>query len=132
MKRGLGVAIIALALAIVVTPQFLKCPPEKMANGTTMIMPCNYTASAEIATGVPILAVGSMLVFIRKKESLRYLGLVGVILGAFVILLPTSLTGVCSGPMPCRTVMKPSLLTFGSLVIVTSVTGMVSSFKKGE
>jgi len=89
-------------------------PSREDGDGTIMIMVCNYTASAEIATGVPILAVGLMMAFARKKESFRYLGVLGIVLGVFAMLLPTVLIGVCSCPLLCTTVMKPSLLTFGS------------------
>ena len=135
MSKGLGVAIIVLALAIAIIPQFTNCEAQgrqlTLANGTTTPMKCTWTARAEIATGVPLLAVGSMMLFIRKRESLGYLGGLGMILGVFAMLLPTSLIGVCSGPMVCHTVMKPSLLTLGSLVIAASLTGVMLSLRKG-
>ena len=136
MRKVLGVAIIALALAITIIPQFTNCGAQgrqlTLANGTTTPMKCTWTARAEIATGIPILALGSMMLFVRKKESLRYLGVSGMTLGVFVMLLPTSLIGVCSGAMLCHTVMQPSLLALGSLVTAASLTGVMLSLRKGE
>jgi hypothetical protein len=136
MNRVLGVAIIALALAIIVIPQFTNCEAQgrvlTLASGKTTPMKCTWTARAEIATGVPILAIGSMMLFVRKKESLRYLGGMGAVLGIFAMLLPTVLIGVCSGNMVCHTVMKPSLLTFGALVTAAGVIGITLASRKGE
>ncbi len=136
MRKVLGVTIIALALAITIIPQFTNCQAQghllKLADGRTVPMKCTWTARAEIATGVPILAVGSMMLFTRKRESLRHLGVLGLILGVLVMLLPTSLIGVCSSSMLCNTVMKPSLLAFGSLVTAASLIGVTLSLRKGE
>jgi hypothetical protein len=136
VKMVLGVAIIALALAIIAVPQFTSCGAQgrvlTLANGKTTPMKCTWTARAEIATGVPILGVGSLMLFARRKESLRYLGLLGMILGVLVMLLPTTLIGVCSGSMPCNTVMRPSLLTFGAFVTAASLTAVALSLKEGE
>jgi hypothetical protein len=70
-----------------------------------------------------------MTLFARKRESRRYLGGLGIVLGVFVMLLPTSLIGVCSGPMLCHTVMQPSLLALGSLVTIASLTGVTLSWR---
>lgn len=134
MNKVLGIAIIALALAIIAIPQVTNCEAQgrmlTLANGKTTPMKCTWTARAEIATGVPILAIGSMMLFARRKESLRYLGGLGAILGIFAIALPTFLIGVCSGNMVCHTIMRPSLLTFGSGVIAASLLGVALSLRK--
>jgi hypothetical protein len=136
MNKVLGVLIIALALAIIVIPQFTSCEAQgrmlTLANGKTTPMKCTWTARAEIATGVPVLVIGLMMLFANKKESQRYLGGLGAILGIFVMLLPTVLIGVCSGNMVCHTVMKPSLLTLGTLVTAFGLIGMMLSFRKGR
>jgi hypothetical protein len=136
VNKVLGVAIITLALAIIITPQFLNCEAQgrilTLANGTTTPMKCLWSARAEIAAGVPVLIIGAMTLFVRRKESYRYLGLLGTILGVFVLLIPTALIGVCRTAMVCNTVMRPSLMLFGSLVIVAFLTGLVLSFRKWE
>jgi hypothetical protein len=136
MNKVLGVALVVLALAITIIPQFTNCEAQghvlTLASGKTTPMKCTWTARAEIATGVPILAVGAMMLFARRRESLRYLGGLGAVLGIFAMLLPTSLIGVCSGSMMCHTVMQPSLLTFGALVTISGLVGMMLSWRKGE
>jgi hypothetical protein len=136
MTKVLGAAIIVLALAIGIIPQFTTCASQgdhlTLQSGKTTEMKCLWTARAEIATGVPILMVGVSMIFTRKKEIHRYLGSFGLIMGVLAILLPTTLIGVCSSTMLCNTVMKPTLLTLGSLVITASVIGIALSFKRGE
>jgi hypothetical protein len=133
MRKVLGVAIIGLALAIIITPQFLNCEAQgrmlTLANGTTTPMRCFWSARAEIGVGIPILAIGIMMLFVRRKENFRYLGLLGTILGIFVLLIPTTLIGVCKTTMVCNTVMRPSLMLFGSLAIVGFLTGLALSLR---
>ena len=136
MNKVLGVALVVLALAVISIPQFTTCESQgrtlALANGKTTPMKCTWTARAEIAAGVPVLAIGAMMLFARKKESLRFLGGLGAVLGVFTMLLPTSLIGVCSGAMVCHTVMKPSLLTLGSVITAAGLAGMVLSMRKNE
>lgn len=135
MKNILGMALILLALAIAIIPQFTTCQSQgmamTMANGQTVPMKCLWTARAEIVTGSTLFIIGLMMFFARKKESLRYLSALGVVVGVFVMLLPTVLIGVCVGTMLCDTVMKPTLLTLGFLVIISSLIGILS-FRKGD
>ena len=134
MNKILGVTLLVLALAISITPQFLDCNAQghvmTMANGKTVPMVCLWTARAEIAEGIPLFAAGVMMFLARRKESLQYLNILGIILGICVMLLPTVLIGVCDTTMVCTTVMRPSLLTFGSLVILTSLIGILLSMRK--
>ena len=136
MSKFLGMALIILALAIAIIPQFTNCSSEErymtLASGMTTPMICHWTARAEIAIGVPLFVIGAMVLFIRKKENLRYLGGLAAVLGIMAMLLPTSLIGVCTGSMLCDTVMKPTLLTLGSLVIVCGFIGITLSLRKGE
>jgi hypothetical protein len=136
MSKVLGVALIVLALAITTIPQFTSCEAQgrelTLANGKTTPMRCTWTARAEIAAGVPVLAVGVMMFLARKWESMRYVGGLGAMLGIFAVLLPTSLIGVCSGSMVCHTVMQPALLTLGSLVTVFGLAGVALAWRKGE
>ena len=136
MNKILGVVVIALALAIAITPQFLNCEAHghtlTLANGATTPMRCYWSARAEIATGAPLIGIGVMMLFVRRKESLGYLGALGTILSIFVLLIPTVLIGTCRSMMVCNTVMKPSLMLFGSLIGVTCVAGMALSFWKKE
>ena len=79
-------------------------------------------------TAGPLAAVGILLGFSQRKRTIRALGILGIVLGVFVILLPGTLIGVCaSDQMICNMVMRPSLILGGVLVIVTSVFALLAS-----
>jgi hypothetical protein len=136
MKGFLGVFLVVLGLAIAIIPQFTNCEAQgrrlTLASGATTPMKCTWTARAELATGIPILGIGAMIVFARRNETLRYMGGLSLIMGVFAMLLPTRLIGVCSSSMQCHTVMQPSLLTFGGLVIGSGIAVMALSLRKGQ
>jgi len=127
MTRILGVTIIVLALAISIIPSFTDCASQggalTLASGKEIPMKCHWTAKAEIAVGVPLMAVGAVTVVNRRKQALMALGIVGGLLGLFAILLTTNgLIGVCTTPtMICRTVMKPAMTVLGSAAIAASL-----------
>jgi len=94
-------------------------------------MKCNYTADAEMALALPILIEGLVLV-IGRKESQFGLALVGAALGISVILVAYVLIGVCSSTMmtmDCITIMKPSLLVLGLLLILANIGLLWSSMR---
>jgi len=127
-----GVVLLALALAIIIIPQYTSCEHNgkhiTLANGRQIPMKCNWTAKSEIVVGVSLAVVGAMMTLSRRKESLRNLALLGVVLGVFAILLPTDhLIGVCTSNMECHTVMKPTLITLGSVVVGISVFSLIFS-----
>jgi hypothetical protein len=123
-----GIVLVALALLIAILPQFTTCESQgkyiTMASGATTPMKCSWTAKAELAVGVPLFAVGAMMSFNRRRENLLSLSVLGTILGVAVLLLPTSLIGVCSSNMLCNTVMKPVLLAAGGLATTISLGGL--------
>jgi hypothetical protein len=132
--KWFGIALIVLALGIGIVPQFTDCYAHgqlvTLANGSTQPMKCHWTAQGEIALAVPILGIGAMMTSGRRKESARYLSILGIILGALVITLPTNLIGTCGMATHfCNTAMKPSLLALGSLAMVGSLGGLMLSFK---
>ena len=76
--------------------------------------------------GIPLLALGSVMTFSKRKESRRGLALLGIVLGVMTILLPTTLIGVCaSETMACNSTMKPLLTLAGTLVIAVSMVALV-------
>ena len=130
--RIVALVIVVLALAIAVVPQFTDCQSQGMMitlpNGKQIPMRCHWSGRAEIALAVPLLVVGTMLAVSKRKETGRALSLTGGVLGALVILVPTALIGVCSSSeMVCRTTMEPSLILLGTMVIATSLVGLVLS-----
>jgi hypothetical protein len=136
VTKFLGIALIIFALAIAVVPFFTDCQSQgkalTLANGTSVPMKCHWTGLAEIATSVPLIVVGAMMVANRRKENLLNLGILGSILGILVILLPTNLIGVCQSAMLCNTAMKPALIVLGSLAIVASLAAIVLARKTND
>jgi len=118
--------ILTLGLLAAIVPQFTDCASDgksiTLANGKTIPMKCHWSARAEIAVGVPILGIGLGSAFSRRKETVRTLSMLGVLLGALVILVPTTLIGVCGTPgMTCNTTLRPAMIAVGSLVIAASL-----------
>jgi hypothetical protein len=128
-----GVILIALAIVIAVVPQFLDCQSQgraiTLADGRLIPMKCHWTAVAEIALGVPLVGLGALLALSKRRETRRALGVVGAMLGAFAILLPAALIGVCAmNEMLCNSVMQPTLILAGALVMVISLGAFGFSF----
>jgi hypothetical protein len=136
MSKFLGITLIVLALAIAIVPAVTDCQSQgksiALANGKTIPMKCHWTGIAEMTTGIPLVAVGAMMIASRRRRYLQSLGVLGGILGIIAILLPNTLIGVCSSTMPCNTIMQPTLTILGSLAIVTSLGGLVLSLREKE
>ncbi len=134
VHRFFGIALVVLALAIAIVPAFTDCQSQGKAltttNGKTVPMKCHWTGIAEIGVAVPLLTVGAMMTANRRRDDLRSLGVVGVILGVMAISFPFGLIGVCATPtMVCHTVMRPTLIILGSLAVVGSIGAMVLTRK---
>jgi len=137
MNRFFGIALVVVALAIAIVPQFTDCESQgkmiTLANGKQISMKCHWTARAEIAIGAPLVIVGGMLAASRRKESQRNLAILGIGLGALTMLTPTYLIGVCTTPtMTCYTAMRPALLAAGGLAAAVSVVALVMTQRKKE
>ena len=114
MKLTAAVMII-LAVAIGIVPQFTDCESQgralTLANGRAIPMKCHWTARAEAAIALPLVGAGLIVGLGRGRRALRGPGIMSMVLGASVMLLPTSLIGVCANPdMVCNSVMQPFLL----------------------
>ena len=132
-----AVAIVILALVIGIVPQFTDCQSQGRAlvlqNGKTVAMKCHWTAQSEIAMAVPLLGLGVVMGVSKRKESRRIIAGLGMLLGLFAILLPTVLVGVCaSADMLCNSVMKPTLILSGILVIAISIATLIMSERQAE
>ena len=137
MFKIAAVIIVVLALVVGILPQFTDCQSQGRAialqNGKTVPMKCHWTAIAEIGMAVPLLGVGTVMGVSKRKESRRIIAGLGALLGIFVILFPTRLIGVCaSTDMVCNSVMKPTLIFSGILVIALSVVSLVISERQPE
>ncbi len=137
--KAMAAFIIILALVIGILPQFANCGATgaqiTKADGTKMnvVMKCHWTAQGEIAVGAPLLVLGITSFFSKRKESKRIMAVMGASLGAFAILLPTLLIGVCANSdMLCNNFMRPAMILSGILVIGVSVVSLVISERKME
>jgi hypothetical protein len=127
-----AVLIVVLALVIGIVPQFTDCQSQgramQLPNGMTAPMRCYWSATAELALAIPIAAVGLLLAFSRRRESIRNLSILGIVLGAVAILVPAVLIGTCANPdMICNTVMRPLLILMGTLLVAISVITLIVS-----
>jgi hypothetical protein len=136
MNRLLGIFLAILAINIAIIPQFNNCSYDgkslTLNSGKTVPMKCLWTARAELATGASLLAVGAMITVNRRKESLRNLSVMSIVLGIVVILLPTYLIGVCQSKMDCNIVMRPAMLGLGSLAVLSGLFGLMISRERNE
>jgi hypothetical protein len=122
----IAVLIVVSALLIGAIPLFTDCESQgraiKLPDGRLIPMKCHWTGQAELALALPIAAVGGLLIFSRRRESRRNLGVLGIVLGAAAILVPVTLIGVCaSSDMLCNSVMRPALILLGTLVVAFSL-----------
>jgi Domain of unknown function (DUF4418) len=125
-----GIVLIVAALVVGIVPMFSDCQSQgkaiELANGKLIPMKCHWTGRAELALGVPLLAVGGMVIGSRRKATLQALSITGAILGLGAIALPTFLIGVCgTAGMSCNTVMSPTLIFAGVLTVAAGVVGIV-------
>jgi hypothetical protein len=132
MKKSMGVLIVALALVIGIVPLFTDCLSQgrtlTTTEGKVVPMKCHWTAIAEIGVAIPLALVGIFNVIGKRKETLRFVNLIGTALGALVILFPTVLIGVCANPMMiCNMIMKPTLILSGTIVMAACLSTLVSS-----
>ena len=133
----MGIAIMAIALVIIIVPQFTNCTAGggmvSTAAGKQIPMKCYWTAHAEIATGIPLFVLGLLLLLSRFKENMRNLSILGIILGIMTLLLPVLIIGVCATPtMLCVTVMKPLMITCGAATILAGILALISSIRMKE
>ena len=90
------------------------------------MMKCYWSAHAEIIAGVPLVVIGALLVFARRKETTRALGVLTAVVGVLTILIPTSIVGTClNDQMVCNTEMKPALFISGGITIALGVAVLV-------
>jgi hypothetical protein len=90
------------------------------------MMKCFWSARAELIAGIPLLALGALLLFARRKETTRVLGILTVIAGVLTIMIPTTIVGTCANSMMvCNTEMKPTLLIAGGITIALGIAALV-------
>jgi Domain of unknown function (DUF4418) len=127
--RILAVILVILALVTIIVPQFTNCAEEgrmlTLESGKQVPMKCLWSARAELALGIPLLVLGVLMILARYKETVRSLSILGVVVGILVILIPTSVIGVCVNPdMECASIMKPLMIVVGILTILVSLAAL--------
>jgi hypothetical protein len=132
MDKTLGVLIILSALVIGILPVFTDCQSQgrelTLQNGTNVPMKCHWMGIAEIAIAVPLALAGGWNVVTKQKDNQRLLAIFGMLLGAFAILFPTALIGVCANPsMLCNMIMRPGLILSGIVAIGASLGILLNS-----
>lgn len=132
-----GVFLTAISFIVGIVPQFTACAffgkSIALQDGRTIPMKCLWSARAEIGIAAGIFALGALMFTSKRLETRRYLSIVGIVLGAFTMLVPSELIGVCATPMMlCHSVMLPTMLTTGGLVTAVSIMGLVYSYKWGN
>lgn len=137
MFKVFGVILVVLAIAVAIVPMFTDCQSQgntlALANGKTAPMKCHWTGVAELGMAIPLFGIGGMMIASRRKESIMYLGISGLIVAGVILAIPTSLIGVCSMPTHiCVSTMKPALLSLGSIAGIVSVVGLVLSRRGKE
>jgi hypothetical protein len=138
MFKIIAVVVLILALVVMLVPQFTNCSADgrslTLQNGKTVAMKCLWSARAELALGVPLLALGVLMALSRRKETIRALSALTVIIGVLVILIPSELIGVCaSADMDCNSIMKPTMIVSGILIILAGLAALVlNERRKGE
>jgi hypothetical protein len=132
MNKTMGVLLVVLALVIAIVPILTDCMANgrmlTTADGRSVPMKCHWTALAEIGLAAPLAFVGVFNFTSKRKETFRTLNLIGVLLGALVILFPTFLIGVCGNrAMPCNMIELPTLILSGVLVMSASLVTLFNS-----
>ena len=132
-----AVLLIALAVLIAVVPPLTECAREgkllATADGRQVPMKCHWTAVASVTMAIPLLLVGLMQWFNKRKESKRALSILGAAMGAIVLLLPTALIGVCAHPdATCNLIMRPSLIFMGTLVVGINLIDLIAVERRPE
>jgi hypothetical protein len=137
MFKIIAVVILILALVVILVPQFTNCTADgrtlTLQNGKTVAMKCTWSAKAELALGIPLLALGVLMAISRRKETIRSLSILAGVIGVLVILIPSSLIGVCaSADMDCNSIMKPTMIVCGILIILASLAALVLNERKRD
>lgn len=84
-------------------------------------MKCHWAGIAEVAAAIPLGLAGIYALRARRRETLRFAGIVGAVSAVMAILLPTALIGTCGNPMMiCNVLMRPTLLASGILAFLAS------------
>ena len=122
-----AIILIVVGILIIIAPWTFAPVCEvsgnyaKLASGASIPMPCGWTARAEIGIGALLVLAGALLCFAKSAETKKMLSVLGIGLGIFAILFPTTITKMCAmAEHPCNSVTKPVLVLLGLIAIIVS------------
>lgn len=122
------IGVLAMATPRYILPvceHYGKLMETKM--GMKIPMKCSWMAQGELGVGLVILAAGLLLLLSRHAETKKMLNAVLAVIGLIVILLPTTLIGVCPNPeMPCN-LTAPALELLGGLLVIVAALGIYAA-----
>ena len=96
-------------------------------------MKCHWSAIAEVAIGIPLLASSIMLLITKQRSVKISMGVMGIVLGVMAALIPAYLIGVCGmATMICRMVMLPAVLLASGLVVLASVAVVILAASRND
>jgi len=129
MKRKplLGIFTAVLGALVILIPYVLLpvCSAAlELVSGKAVPMKCFWTARAELALGILIIAAGILLIAARNYSFKLAVFILVAMMGVFVILFPTLLIGVCDAATHmCRMGTLPGLSVAGALIIAVGTAG---------
>lgn len=84
-------------------------------------MKCHWTAQAELGIGLSISILGALLIILASRQVRIGISITIGLNSILVILIPSTLIGVCSGiHMNCHTFTWPTLNLLGCLTLFTA------------
>jgi Domain of unknown function (DUF4418) len=93
-----------------------------ITNNPGTHMKCWYTAEAETGVGILLLLAGLAMLLLPWRVSRKTAGILGVVFGILIILIPTVIIGVCDSPdAACRIGTLPALILLGAITIIFSI-----------
>ncbi len=91
-------------------------------------MHCHYSFMGETGMSAVVIAAAGMSIIAKSVEAPRLLAVVTAVAGAFMILYPSVITGVCQSPMmPCHYGLLPTWNLIGGAVILLSVAVFIAA-----
>jgi hypothetical protein len=132
-----ALSLIVLAVVVGVVPQFTDCESQNrsmvLGNGNLVPYKCHWTAMAELGMAGGLAALALAMMRVENAEAKRKLSIVGIALGALVVLLPTYLIGVePSAAFLCNSVMRQTLVASGALVMAICAASMFNVLMTGD
>lgn len=114
-----GILFTILGLLIAIGPHTLFSVCEAMEG---KFMKCHWTAQAESGIGAAIVLAGFLSFFFVKEELRIGIYLATSIQAIVVILIPSTLIGVCGGEhMRCHALTLPALNILGVITLIVGL-----------